>query len=60
MSSFEEYAYTSHLIEQAKDEKKQIDKQVYELLNRKLELDHEINWIIEYRKSLVNKIIIKN
>lgn len=43
MSSFEEYAYTSHLIEQAKDEKKQIDKQVYELLNRKLELDHEIN-----------------
>lgn len=52
MSSFEEYAYSTYLIEKAEKEKKLIDRQ--------LELKKEIEWIVEYRKSLINEILIIN
>lgn len=59
MSSFEELLYTQHLEEQAEKEKEKIDKTIYQLLCRKAEIDKEIEWVRELRKSLVNEIIIK-
>jgi hypothetical protein len=42
MSSFEEFLYTQHLEEEAEKEKEQIDRQVYELLNKKRDIDKDV------------------
>jgi hypothetical protein len=58
MSSFEELLYWKECIEKLNQEKEEIDKQIYTLLNQKREIDIWISNIREYNKSLISEILI--
>lgn len=60
MSSFEELLYTQHLEQQAEEEKNNINVEIYNLLQRKAEIDKEVEGVRELRKSLISDILIVN